>query len=106
IHVALEPDIAAERHPADLPARAALVGPAEQFTAETDREGLRFHPEPAAGEIMAELVNEDQRPDDEQKGQDGEEETGAVQMRNFPVTSAATPLASRSISSTASIDEG
>ena len=74
VHVAGELDIAAERQPADLPARAALVGPAGDLAAEADREGLRLHAEPAADEIMAELVDEDQRPDDEQEAQDRPEE--------------------------------
>ena len=47
VHVADEPDIAAERQPADLPARAALVGPAGDLAAEADREGLGPDPEPA-----------------------------------------------------------
>ena len=60
-HVADELDIAAERQPADFPARALLVGPAEHFAPEADREGLGRNPEPARDEIMAKLVEEDER---------------------------------------------
>ena len=69
VHVAGELDIAAERQPADLPARAAPVGPAGDLAAEADREDVGLHPEQAAGEIMAELVDEDQRPDHEQEAE-------------------------------------
>src|SRR5262249_27872882 len=106
IHVAGELHITAERQPADLPARAPLVRPAEQFAAEADREGIRLHPEPAADEIMAELVNEDQRPDDRQENQNREEEGRTAQAWIFPVSAAATLRASPSISSTASIEAG
>src|SRR5262249_22038701 len=80
--------------------------PAEQFTAEADREGVRLHPEPAADEIVAELVDEDQRPDDGEKGQDREKEGRTAQAWIFPVSAAATLRASPSISSTASMDVG
>src|SRR6185436_15849730 len=106
VHVAGELDIAAERQPADLPARAAPVGPAGDLVAEADRKGVRLHPEPAPGEIVAELVDEDQRADDEQECQDRERDAGIAQAWIFPVSAAATCRASRSISSTSSIDRG
>src|SRR3546814_7298968 len=58
VHVAREFDVAAERHPAELPARAALVGTAPDLPAEADRKGVGLDPEPAAGEIMPQLVDE------------------------------------------------
>src|SRR5687767_14271572 len=63
IHVADKADIAAQRQPADLPARASAVGPPCDLAPEADREGLRADAEPAADEVMAELVEEDERPD-------------------------------------------
>src|SRR5207253_4566655 len=101
VHVAGELDVAAERQPADLPARPPFVGPAENLPAEADREGVGFHPEPAADEIMAELMDEDQRPDDGQERQDRENEGRTAQAWIFPVSAAATLRASPSISSTA-----
>ena len=96
VHVALELDVAAERQPADLPARAAPVGPAEHLAAEADREGLRLHAEPAADEIMAELVDEDERPDDEQEGQDREQRnSGLLKRGTFLSAATATARASR-----------
>src|SRR3546814_4060913 len=63
VHVAREFDVAAERHPAELPARAALVGTAPDLPAEADRTGVGLDPAPAAGEIMPQLVAEHARPD-------------------------------------------
>src|SRR5205814_2292578 len=60
-HVADELHVAAEREPGDLPARALLVGPAEQLAAETDREDLGRDTEQARDEIVAEFVEEDER---------------------------------------------
>ena len=48
IHVADEADIAAKRQPADLPAGAALVGPAGDFPPEADRELSRRRPRTSA----------------------------------------------------------
>src|SRR5690606_7139489 len=106
VHVAGELHIAAERQPADLPAGAAPIGPADHLAAEADREGLGLHPEPAADEIVAIFVDEDQRPDDQQEGEDGEKEAGRVQDRYFRAASAASSLALRSTSSTSSIAVG
>ena len=55
---------------------------------------------------MAELMDEDERPDHQQEGEDREQEAGIAQAWIFPVSAAATLRASRSISSTASIDVG
>src|SRR3546814_2441499 len=53
---------------------------------EADREGVGLHAEPASDEIVAQLVDEDERPDDEQEAQYRHQETGIrrVQMANFP----------------------
>ena len=61
-HVADELHIAAERQPADLPPRSLPVGPADDLAAEADRKGLRRDPEKSCDEIMAKLVEEDERP--------------------------------------------
>src|SRR5689334_6132825 len=45
--------IAAERYPAELPARAGLVGPSEQLRPETDGEDLDPHIAPACDREMA-----------------------------------------------------
>ena len=71
-HVADELHIAAERQPADLPAGAPLVGPAGDLAAEADRKALRPDAEPARDEIMAELVDEDERPERRQEGDEDE----------------------------------
>src|ERR671913_2329934 len=60
--VADELHVAAERQPADLPSRAALVGPSGDLAAEPDREGLGANAEPARDEVMSHLVNEHERP--------------------------------------------
>ncbi len=44
------------------------------FRAEADGEGLGMHAEPAADPIMAHLMDEDERPDDDQEGEDRENE--------------------------------
>ena len=109
VHIAGEFDIAAQRQPADAPARAALVAPAGDLVPEADREGLGFDAAPAADEIMPELVNEHERADDEQEATDGEQETGSLcrQVRQAPSgLGAISARASRSISSTSSIEPG
>src|SRR3546814_16651507 len=53
--------------------RAALVGTAPDLPAEADRKGVGLDPEPAAGEIMPQLVDEHERPDHEHECDDGEE---------------------------------
>jgi len=63
ILIADELDESAERQPADLPPSTASVGPADDLAAEAEREGLGADPERLADQIMAELMNEDERPD-------------------------------------------
>ena len=62
-HVADEFHIAAKRHPADFPPSPLFVGPAHNLVAETDREGFRWNLEQARDEIVAEFVEEDERPE-------------------------------------------
>src|SRR3546814_8046952 len=67
VAVARELDIAPQRQPADLPQGSALVGPAHYLAPEADREGIGLHPAPAADDIMPIFVDEDERPQNEQK---------------------------------------
>ena len=71
IHVADELDVAAERDRAQLPARAAPVVEADQFRAEADRERLDADAAPAADQIVAHLVDEDDDRQHEQERHDG-----------------------------------
>ena len=59
VGVAFELHIAAEQHPAQLPACAMLVDPADDFLAETDGESLDLDATPACHEEVPELVHED-----------------------------------------------
>src|SRR3546814_2787806 len=54
-------DVCSSELPAYLPFGAAPVGPAEDLAPETDREGIGLHPAPAADDIMAIFVHEDER---------------------------------------------
>ena len=67
VHVALELDVAAQRQRGELPARAAPVGKTRQLLAEADRERLGLHAEQPPGEVVAELVQRDQRPQHQQE---------------------------------------
>src|ERR671913_974935 len=60
--VADELHISAERQPADLPSRPALVGPSGDLTTEPNREDLGANAEPASDEVMSHLGNEHERP--------------------------------------------
>ena len=73
-HVADELHVAAEREPGDFPARALLIGPAEQLAAEADREHLGRNLEQTRDEIMAELVKEHERPQRADEGDQGQPE--------------------------------
>src|SRR3546814_15131393 len=84
--------------------RAALVGTAPDLPAEADRKGVGLDPEPAAGEIMPQLVDEHERPDHEHECDDGEEHARRVDQA--PQSFTRTPAISRDsapIPSTASI---
>ena len=103
VHVAGEADIAAQRQPAELPPGTALVGPAGDFPPEPDRKGLRLHAEPASGEIMTQLMDENERPDHEHKGNQAEQDARILGQTNRSSTRArATDRASSSTASTAS----
>ncbi len=78
VHIPLETHIAAQGQRRDAPAGAAPVHPGEEFGTEADREGLRLHSEPAADQIMAKLMDEDQRSDDRHKGQHCQQEAGIL----------------------------
>ena len=67
-YIAQKFHIAAKRQPADFPARAMLVGPADNFASEADRENLNLHAAPPGHKEMSELVKEHHNCDDEQKG--------------------------------------
>ena len=69
VRVALELHVAAERQPADLPARAVPVGDACDFPTEADREGMDLHAVPSCHQEMSELVNEDEDGQDEEEGE-------------------------------------
>ena len=108
-HVADELHIAAERQPGDLPARALAVGPAEQLAAEADREDLRRDAEQAGDEIMAELVEEDERPERAARRRPGSARAAAAEasVARPPSSRASTrERVARSISSTSSIESG
>src|SRR6185437_16984099 len=60
-HVADELHVAAERQPRNPPPSALPVGPAENLPPESDREGLGRNPEHARDQIVAELVEKDER---------------------------------------------
>src|SRR3546814_18730865 len=95
-------DVCSSDLPAELPARAALVGTAPDLPAEADRKGVGLDPEPAAGEIMPQLVDEHERPDHEHECDDGEEHARRVDQATQTFTrSPATDRASPSIASTA-----
>ena len=70
VHVARKLDVAAQRQGSDFPAGAALVGPADQFLPEADREGIGLHAEPAPDQIMPKLVHRDERTQHGQKADD------------------------------------
>ena len=70
VHVADELDVAAERDGAELPARAVAVVEAEEFRAEADRERLDADAAPAADEVVAHLVDEDDDRQHEQERDD------------------------------------
>ena len=61
-HVPKEAHITAKRQPSDFPPGSLLVSPAEHFTPEADRESLGGNPEPARNQIVAEFVEEHDRP--------------------------------------------
>src|SRR5262249_35205047 len=109
-HVADEPDIPAEREPGDLPACSLAVCPANEFVAETDREGLRGNPEQSRDQIMAEFVEEneraqraDERDQDQPKGWMGKH---CQEQFAFIIMARACSRVTRSISSTSPIERG
>ena len=67
IAVAEHLHIAAERQSAELPARAAPVGQAEQLRPEPDGEDVDANAAPAGDEEMAELVDEHEHGDEQQE---------------------------------------
>src|SRR4029079_3967628 len=62
-----ELDVAAERDPGEAPARAVLVGEAEDLAAEADGEIPHPDAAPARDQEMAELVNDDDRGEHEEE---------------------------------------
>ena len=59
VGVAVKLDVAAHRNGGETPARAALVDSRPEFRTESQREGVYLHPTPPSGQVMAELVEED-----------------------------------------------
>src|SRR6185312_11168410 len=85
IHVARELDIAAERQRRELPARAPPVGEAGDLAAEADRERIRLDPEQPPDEVVAEFVDDHQRPEDQQESDKPHPDRGGLkqgQMRS------------------------
>ena len=72
VHVPDEADVTAKRQPADLPASASPIGPAGDLPPETDGENVGPNPEPARDEVMAKLVEEHERADRQDEGDDDE----------------------------------
>ena len=70
ILVAEKLHVAAERNGGDLPAGAVAIGEAEQLRAETDGKDQHPHAAPARDQEMAELVEEHDDAQDEQKRND------------------------------------
>ena len=108
-HVADELHIAAERQPADLPPRALPVGPAGKLLPEADREGLGRNAEQPGDQIMAELVEEDERPQraDERDQDQPERRVGQHVHEQFAFIMAwARFRVTRSISNTSLIERG
>src|SRR5947209_2629432 len=61
-HVADEFHVPAERQPRHFPARTLAIRPADDFAPEADRESLGRNPEEARDQIMAQLMKENERP--------------------------------------------
>ena len=72
VHVADELDVAAERNGAELPARAATIVEAEELRAEADGKGLHADAAPAADQVVAHFMHEN---DDGQHEQERDERT-------------------------------
>src|SRR4029079_1007028 len=107
-HVADEAHVTAQRQPADFPARALLVGPAGDFMAESDREGLGRTAQPARQQIVAELMKEDERAErTDECDQDKPQWRLRQHQCHSSVIDASTRVrVVRSISSTSAIDWG
>ena len=74
--LAVQLHIAAEGNPGELPQRATPVLPGSQRAAEADRKGFDMHAPPAGGEVMAELMNEDQDAQHDHEGHRGANDCG------------------------------
>ena len=74
IGVAEHLDVTAEGNDAEFPAGFGPIGPAENFLAEADGEGLDPHAVAPRDQKMAHLVHEDERGQDNQKGQNRDDE--------------------------------
>lgn len=70
IGVAREQHIAAQRNRGDPPAGAAFIDPVPQLFAHADRKGHCAHAKSAAHPVMAQLMQHDQRPKQQQKRAD------------------------------------
>ena len=108
-HVADEFHIAAKRQPADLPPRALPVGPADDLAAEADREGLRRDAEQPRDQIMAKLVEEDERAERANEGHQHEPQGWIGQHRQGQlavIMASARSRVTRSISRTSLIERG
>lgn len=82
IHVAHELHVASERNGAQLPARAATIVETEELGTEADREGLHADSAPAADQIVAHLVYEDDNREHEQeRHQRSENEASRIEQR-------------------------
>jgi hypothetical protein len=73
--------IAAQRNGRDLPAGAVTVGEAGEFRSETHRKSEHPHAAPAGDQEVAELMEEDDDAESEQKGDDPAGESPAPQSK-------------------------
>src|SRR6185437_211215 len=107
-HVADELHVAAERQPGDLPAGPLLVCPTSELMAEADRKGFRRDAEQTGHEVMAELVEEDERPERADEGDEHEPERRLRehQWQLSLINASAWDRVVRSISNTSSIVRG
>src|SRR6185312_7590068 len=107
-HVANEFDVAPERQPGDLPASALPVGPADQLASEADGKGLRRNAEQPPDEIVAELMEEDERSQraNERDEDQPERRVGKHQWQLSVISASTRERAARSTSITCSMDAG
>src|SRR4029079_14366465 len=106
--VADEPDVATQRAPAHFPTCTTLVGPARDLVPKSDREDLGADPQPASDQVMAKLMDDDERSEraDERDQDQPDWRLQQHQAQRSSIIAVTSVRTFRSISNTSSMDRG